>query len=69
MNAKGLLIDLDGTLYVEDAPIPGAREALSRVEAAGIPYRYVLKAFIPAGFALLLLQFIAETLRALARLR
>jgi HAD superfamily hydrolase (TIGR01458 family) len=41
MNAKGLLIDLDGTLYVEDAPIPGAREALSRVEAAGIPYRYV----------------------------
>lgn len=41
MNAKGLLIDLDGTLYVEDAPIPGAREALSRLETAGIPYRYV----------------------------
>jgi HAD superfamily hydrolase (TIGR01458 family) len=41
MNPKGLLIDLDGTLYVEDAPIPGAREALSRVEAASIPYRYV----------------------------
>ena len=41
MNPKGLLIDLDGTLYVEDAPIPGAREALSRFEAAGIPYRYV----------------------------
>ncbi|MGK7866011.1 TRAP transporter small permease subunit [Falsiroseomonas sp. E2-1-a20] len=35
----------------------------------GIPDRYVLKAFIPAGFALLLLQFTAETLRALARLR
>ena len=41
MKPKGLLIDLDGTLYVEDAPIPGAREALSRLEAAGIPYRYV----------------------------
>jgi HAD superfamily hydrolase (TIGR01458 family) len=41
MNAKGLLIDLDGTLYVEDAPIPGAREALLRLEAASIPYRYV----------------------------
>jgi ribonucleotide monophosphatase NagD (HAD superfamily) len=27
VNPKGLLIDLDGTLYVEDAPIPGAREA------------------------------------------
>jgi TRAP-type mannitol/chloroaromatic compound transport system permease small subunit len=35
----------------------------------GIPYRYVLKAVIPAGFALLLLQFCAETLRAVARLR
>ncbi|WP_203075980.1 TRAP transporter small permease subunit [Falsiroseomonas ponticola] len=35
----------------------------------GIPARYILKAFIPAGFALLLLQFVAETLRALGRLR
>ncbi|MBU8539969.1 TRAP transporter small permease subunit [Falsiroseomonas tokyonensis] len=35
----------------------------------GIPARYLLKAFIPAGFALLLLQFVAETFRALSRLR
>ncbi len=35
----------------------------------GIPYRWALKAFIPLGFALLLAQFVAETLRALARLR
>lgn len=35
----------------------------------GIPFRWALKAFIPVGFALLLLQFTAETLRALARLR
>jgi TRAP-type mannitol/chloroaromatic compound transport system permease small subunit len=35
----------------------------------GIPARYILKAFIPAGFALLLLQFVAETLRAVSRLR
>lgn len=35
----------------------------------GIPYRWALKAFIPVGFALLLAQFSAETLRALARLR
>jgi phospholysine phosphohistidine inorganic pyrophosphate phosphatase len=41
MNARGLLIDLDGTLYTEDGPIPGANEALGRLEAAGIPYRYV----------------------------
>ena len=41
LDAKGLLLDLDGTLYVGGAPIPGAREALSRLGAAGIPYRYV----------------------------
>jgi TRAP-type mannitol/chloroaromatic compound transport system permease small subunit len=35
----------------------------------GIPYRWALKAFIPVGFGLLLAQFGAETLRALARLR
>jgi TRAP-type mannitol/chloroaromatic compound transport system permease small subunit len=35
----------------------------------GIPYRYALKALIPAGFALLFLQFLAETLRATSRLR
>ena len=35
----------------------------------GIPARYILKAFIPAGFALLQLQFVAETLRAASRLR
>jgi phospholysine phosphohistidine inorganic pyrophosphate phosphatase len=41
MDLKGLLIDLDGTLYVEDAPISGAREALLRLEAVGSPYRFV----------------------------
>ncbi|WP_233256266.1 TRAP transporter small permease subunit [Falsiroseomonas bella] len=35
----------------------------------GIPFRWALKAFIPVGFALLLLQFTAETLRAFAQLR
>ncbi len=35
----------------------------------GIAYRYLLKAFIPFGFAVLFLQMAAETLRHLARLR
>lgn len=35
----------------------------------GIPWRWALKGLIPVGFALLLLQFAGETLRALARLR
>ena len=41
MNARGLLIDLDGTLYTESGPITGAREAMAHLEVAGIPYRYV----------------------------
>lgn len=35
----------------------------------GIPHRYILKAFLPLGFALLALQSIAETMRHVARLR
>lgn len=35
----------------------------------GIPYRWALKAMIPVGFALLVAQFSAETLRAISRLR
>lgn len=41
MKPGGLLIDLDGTLYVGDEPMPGAREALERIKAAGIAVRYV----------------------------
>ncbi len=35
----------------------------------GIPYRWALKALIPFGFGLLLIQSLAEMLRALSRLR
>jgi HAD superfamily hydrolase (TIGR01458 family) len=41
VKPKGLLIDLDGTLYVGDEPVPGAREAVERLKAAGIAVRYV----------------------------
>ena len=41
MYTKGLLIDLDGTLYTDNGPIPGALEALNLLDEAGIPYRYV----------------------------
>ena len=41
MNVKGLLVDLDGTLYTENGPIPGASEALARLITAGIPFRCV----------------------------
>ncbi len=41
MRIKGLLLDLDGTLYVGEEPVPGAREAVERLKAAGLAIRYV----------------------------
>jgi HAD superfamily hydrolase (TIGR01458 family) len=37
----GVLLDLEGVLYVGGYPLPGAREALLSLRAAGIPVRYV----------------------------
>ena len=44
MRIEGLLIDLDGTLYTNDGPIEGAREAIERFDRAGISYRFVTNA-------------------------
>jgi len=41
MRVRGLLVDLDGTLYVGDEPVEGAREAVGRFRASGIVVRYV----------------------------
>jgi HAD superfamily hydrolase (TIGR01458 family) len=37
----GVLLDLDGTLYVGDTAVPGAAGALTRLRAAGLPFRLV----------------------------
>jgi HAD superfamily hydrolase (TIGR01458 family) len=44
VRVEGLLIDLDGTLYTNDGPVGGAREALERLDRAGILYRFVTNA-------------------------
>jgi phospholysine phosphohistidine inorganic pyrophosphate phosphatase len=41
MRVRGLLVDLDGTLYVGDEPVGGAREAIGRLKASGVALRYV----------------------------
>jgi len=41
MRVRGLLVDLDGTLYVGDEPVGGAREALGKLRAGGLRLRYV----------------------------
>jgi HAD superfamily hydrolase (TIGR01458 family) len=37
----GLLLDLDGTLYVGESPLPGAVEAIDAIVERGIPRRYL----------------------------
>ncbi len=39
--ARGLLIDLDGVLYVEDEPIAGAQETIVWLRGHGIPFRFI----------------------------
>ena len=41
MNARAILLDLDGVLYVEDEPVPGAREAVARLRDRGLELRFV----------------------------
>jgi HAD superfamily hydrolase (TIGR01458 family) len=41
MRVWGLLVDLDGTLYVGDEPVEGAREALGKLKAGGFKLRYI----------------------------
>jgi HAD superfamily hydrolase (TIGR01458 family) len=40
-HIRALLIDLDGVLYVEEEPIPGAVEAMRRFRAGGLKLRFV----------------------------
>jgi len=39
--ANGVLIDLSGVVYSGGAPLPGAIEAIERLNAAGLPHRFV----------------------------
>jgi HAD superfamily hydrolase (TIGR01458 family) len=41
VHVTGLLLDLDGTLYVGNEPVEGASEAVERLQASGLALRYV----------------------------
>jgi HAD superfamily hydrolase (TIGR01458 family) len=41
MRPNALLLDLDGVLYVEDEPVPGAREAVAELRSRGLALRFV----------------------------
>ena len=38
---RAFLIDLDGVLYNDNQPIPGAREAIAHLRARGVPFRFI----------------------------
>jgi HAD superfamily hydrolase (TIGR01458 family) len=40
-HVRGFLSDMDGVWFVEDEPVPGAREALSRIRARNLPLRLI----------------------------
>jgi phospholysine phosphohistidine inorganic pyrophosphate phosphatase len=41
MRVRGLLVDLDGTLYVGAEPVEGALEAIGTLKSSGLELRYV----------------------------
>jgi HAD superfamily hydrolase (TIGR01458 family) len=41
VRADAVLLDLDGVLYVEDEPVPGAREAVAALRDRGLGLRFV----------------------------
>ncbi|HEU4570723.1 MAG TPA: TIGR01458 family HAD-type hydrolase [Gemmatimonadales bacterium] len=41
MTVSAYLLDVEGTLYTENGPVPGAPEAVQRLRAARVPVRYV----------------------------
>lgn len=40
-QCEAFLIDMDGTVYVDDAIVPGARELVALLDARGIPYLFL----------------------------
>lgn len=41
MTVSGFLIDLDGVVYINGEPIPGAVSTLQELQKRGIPFRFV----------------------------
>lgn len=40
-DVRGVVFDLDGVLYEQEAPVPGAPGAVRRVRQAGVPVRFL----------------------------
>ena len=40
-TVSGILLDLDGVVYVGDTLLPGSLDAISRIQAAEIPLKFI----------------------------
>ncbi|MFZ9046938.1 MAG: HAD-IIA family hydrolase [Cyclobacteriaceae bacterium] len=41
MSKQGFLIDMDGVIYIEDTPIPGAADFIAKLLKEGIPFTFM----------------------------
>ena len=40
-TVRGILLDLEGVVYVRDTLLPSSLDAISRIQAAGIPLKFI----------------------------
>ncbi len=40
-DMRGVLLDLDGVVYIGKTPVPGSFDAIARLRAAGVPIRFI----------------------------
>lgn len=52
-KTKGLLLDLDGVLYVEDKPIDGAVAAVAELRERGVPMRFCTNTTVKSNRSML----------------
>jgi HAD superfamily hydrolase (TIGR01458 family) len=79
-DGRAVLLDLDGVLYVEGQPLPGAAAAVEELRAAGLELRFVtnttahsrrqtLEKLVRLGFALDERELVTPAVLAVARCR
>jgi ribonucleotide monophosphatase NagD (HAD superfamily) len=48
VEVGAVLLDLDGVLYVEGEPLPGAQDSVRRLRGAGMALRFVTNTTAPS---------------------
>lgn len=64
---KGLLIDLSGTIHIDSKVIPGAIQAIERLKASNIPFRFILWTVLIVISTYILCRFATNTTKVSSR--